>query len=288
MELIMRVNAVRSATLTDQKSLFVCTGAHSIEMRDADSLHLKRMLAVPDGVFLDDLAVTPSSDRVYTVGANQRGNLIIESYSAITGDSLNQTEVAAGFKYPSLSLVVARNDRWLAVTVKDPGDHKTRGAIVLCRLDVQPSDCKVVLQRDFVGQGAFLYNSFLFVSSVLATSSTSECIHSLNLSTMTVDARALCAKGQPAHYAMAVLGEDRVVAFTGYAKRNGYTENTTPVTNNLSVWSIEPKQMTALVEGTPSRFLQTQTQIIAATQGLERFLTFQQLSDTITLYQLSD
>jgi hypothetical protein len=54
------------------------------------------------------------------------------------------------------------------------------------------------------------------------------------------------------------------------------------------VWSIEPKRIIGLAEGVPGRFLQTQTRVIAATQGRERFMAFQQLSGTISFYRLSE
>jgi len=269
-------------------SLAVCTGNQEIQIRDANDLHLKKTLKISSGVRLNDITISTSQGVIYTAGVNQIGSIILGSYSLSSGKLLNESEASKGFQYPSVSLAIAESGHWLAMTVKDPGNRKARGAVIACRIDVPTPVCKTIPQREFVAASGFLYDStLLFVSSVLAGSHDSECVQSLKLSTFSIDQRAFCSKDGPAHYAMAVLGRDKVVAFTGYAKRNGFTENTTPMTSNASVWSVEPKRVIAIAEDkTGGRALQTEEWLVTDPQQENRFMMFRRFGTTISVYQL--
>ena len=249
---------------------------------------MKQVVALTAGIRLDDLAVSERQDVVYTVGVNQSGTLIIGSYSLTNGIPLKETEASEGFRYPSVSLAIADGGQHLAMAVEDPGNRKMRGAIIICNTNDQPMACRSVPQKEFVAQAAFLYDSsLLFVSSVLATAHSSECVQSLQLATFKIETQAFCSKDGPAHYALAVLGRDRVIAFTGYVKRNGFTENTTAVKNDASVWSVEPRRIVALAgDGGNSGALQNEMRIVADHQGDNRFMIFRRFAGTVSVYEL--
>lgn len=158
----------------------------------------------------------------------------------------------------------------------------------MCRNDAPTPVCKTLAQRKFVATNGLPYgNTLLFAASVLAGPHDSVCVQSLKLSTLSIDARAFCSKDGPAHYAMAILGRDKVVAFTGYAERNGFTENTTRVTSNASVWSVESKHVIAIAEdNTGGRALQTEERLDADQQQENRFMMFSLFATTISIYQL--
>jgi len=271
-------------------SLAVCIGSHEIQIRDANDLHLKQTLKISSGVTLNDITISAGQGILYAAGVNQIGSIIIGSYSLSSGNLLSEFEASRGFQYPSVSMAIADSGQWLAMTVRDPGNRKTRGAIIVCKVDAPTPGCKTLSQREFVAASGFFYNStLLFVSSVLAGSHDSECVQSLKLSTFSIDPRAFWSKDGPAHNAMAVLGRNKVVAFTGYEKRNGFTENTTPVTSNASVWSVERNQVIAIAEdNTSGRALQSEEWLVADPQQENRFMMFQRFATTISIYQLSN
>src|ERR1035437_7631152 len=152
-------------------SLAVCTGNQEIQIRDANDLHLKRTLKISSGVRLNDITLSASQGVIYTVGINQIGSIILGSYSLSSGNLLSEFEASRGFQYPSVSMAIAESGQWLAMTVKDPGNRKTRGAIIVCKVNAATPVCKTLPQREFVAASGFLYNStLLFVSSVLAGS----------------------------------------------------------------------------------------------------------------------
>jgi hypothetical protein len=109
----------------------------------------------------------------------------------------------------------------------------------------------------------------------------------MNLATHEVDAHAFCKPEVGVHYALAVVGQDLVVGFTGYANRNFFTESIKGVNNSASVWDAESKHLIA-VTGSMENYGAYQADVrIVTDHGQHQLIVFQRLTNAMSLYELA-
>jgi hypothetical protein len=270
-------------------TLVVCDGIHTVRVRDAKSLQLRRVLTLNPNIETADFAANDREEVLYTFGVEKDRSIVLATYSLLNGILLSETVLSTNSETPNLSVSLSNDGKALAVAINDPANKKGKGGVSICRRQGTSLTCKTILQKFGVAQVGFRGGSYvLFVSEEFADRRTrGDCLQEMSISTYAVDSHAFCKEDSGVHYAFAPLGVNRVVAFTGYATYNPLTENTHAIANYASVWTIEPKRIVAVTNtfgdwGPVQSFIR----IVADGQNENHFMVFQDGVNLINLYDM--
>jgi hypothetical protein len=275
--------------ILSSNSLLVCEGDHVVRVRDAETLQVQKEIHLNPEIHARDVTASYDQGIFYVVGTKQNGSIILDRYSTASGNLTGETELSTASEQVMLSMALENAGRVIAIAVNDPENKdRMQGGVIVCNNPAATISCMAFPQKHGVAQTAFLnQGSVLFIFSEFADrTDRGDCIRQMNLATHEVDAHAFCKPEAGVHYALAVVGQDLVVGFTGYANRNLFTENIKGVNNSASVWDAESKHLIA-VTGSMENYGAYQADVrIVTDHGQHQLIVFQRLTGAMSLYEL--
>jgi hypothetical protein len=227
--------------------------------------------------------------RIYAAGLTRGKGISLTEYGFDTGNIIRQTQLSDLDDCYPISIGSSRAASNPTFVVYGPAGGSSRGAIAICQ-EQGTTSCKTAQVKKPVGKLAFKRDDeALFVSSSFADhsfSSRHDCINSISISTLAVDQHAYCAD-TGAHYALALIQDRFLLAYSGYATFNPITETTRNVTNIISVWDSESRRIVAVAKFTGTQASQNGMRIVASAAGEKQFLVFNTFGADVLLFDLT-
>jgi hypothetical protein len=284
-------NCSRITYLPSSNSLVVCGSPAQLLVVDADSLEVKREIALDSATETYDFAVLESHDSVYAIGITRGSGLTLTKYAVSTGSIGRRNEISGlDDSYPA-SITALERGAGAEVGIYAPERGSRHEAIVICEEDGAIS-CRGIETRDGVGQLAFQGDqTALFVSSSFAdrrSGSRHHCISKLSTTTFRTEEHAYCAD-TGVHYAATVIGKRYVLGYSGFATYGWLTENTKELEDSVSVWNAQSGQLVAAARFPKllAQSTQSSVRIVADASGEATFLVFNRLGTEILVFDLS-
>lgn len=263
--------------------VFICSAGSDIEVIDPGNLSTVGTLAQQVGQHIIDFAVDDLRDRLIVLASRGDGSIRLITYSLLNGDKQHETVVQAT-NATRASIAFASKTGQIGIAIDVSNRSGDKADIYTCATATLV--CTKVTQTDAVSQFIFWERQILAATSNFADNK-KECILTVDPATRIVS-REYCSPSTGVHYAVGVVENKYVVAFTGMSKRNWFREENRSVVASFSVWRVENSQVAAVApDPTDYGSFQDEVRIVGSnTESL--FIAYQRISNSLSLYSITD
>jgi hypothetical protein len=264
--------------------IFLCSAVSHIEVIDPDNLNTVGTMAQGEGQYINDFAVDDLHDRLLVLASRSDGTIYLAVYSLLTGNK-QQVAVLPATNGRRMSLGYAPKTGEIGISIEVGGRSEGKADIYACSAE-SSLVCTNVAQTDAVSQISFLGRQMLVATSTFADNK-KDCILAVDLMTRAIS-RKYCSPSTGVHYAVGVVDNRYVVAFTGVSKRTWFGEENKSVSSTFSVWRDGTSQVVAVAKD-PVNYgaFQNEMRVVASsTEPL--FIAYQRVSNVLYLYSITE
>jgi hypothetical protein len=264
--------------------VFLCSAGTHVEVLNPDNLNTVGTMAQRDDQSINDFAVDELRSRLLVLASRRDGSIHLSAYSLLNGDK-QQEAVLPATNTGKMSLAFAQKTGQIGIAVEITSRSGAKADIYSC-VDELSLACTRVAQVDAVSQMSFLGRQILVAISTFADDK-KDCVLTVDPPTRSVS-REYCSPSTGVHYAVGVVNNRYVVAFTGISKRKWLSEENKSVASSFSVWRAEnPKVAATVQDSTDYGAFQNEIRIVASrTEPL--FIAYQRVSNVLCLYSIAD
>jgi hypothetical protein len=240
-------------------------------------------MAQDDAQRINDFAVDDLHNRLIVLARRAGGSAYLTSYSLVDGSKEHEAVLSAP-NAGKMSLAVARRADQAGIAI-DSGGRGEKAEVYTCSIESSLT-CSNVTRVDLAEQIGFLGRQVLVATSAFADNK-KECLLTIDPVARSVK-REYCSPSTGVHYAVGVVDQKYVVAFTGMSKRIWFSEEDKTVMNSFSVWREEDFQVAAVAKDSADYgAFQNALEIVASNTEMF-FVAYERVSNSLTLYSIVD
>lgn len=264
--------------------VFLCSAGSHVEVLDPDNLNTIGTMAQGEDQYINDFAVDDLRSRLLVLASRRDGSIHLTTYSLLNGDK-QQEAVLPTTNAKRMNLAIAPKTGQIGIAVEVGSRSGGKADIYICSAESDLA-CTSVAQIDAVSQISFLGRQVLVATSTFADNK-KDCVLTVDPITRLVS-REYCSPSTGVHYAVGVVNQRYVVAFTGVSKRTWFREENKSVASSFSVWRAETSQVAAVAKDpTDYGAFQNEVRVVASSrQAL--FIAYQRVSNVLCLYSIVD
>lgn len=264
--------------------IFLCSAVSHIEVIDPDNLNTVGTMAQGEGQNINDFAVDDLHDRLLVLASRSDGTIYFTVYSLLTGNK-QQVAFLPATNGRRMSLGYAPQTGQIGIAIEVGGRTEGKADIYACSAE-SSLVCTNIAQADAVSQISFLGRQMLVATSTFADNK-KDCIMAVDLMTRAIS-RKYCSPSTGVHYAVGVVDNRYVVAFTGVSKRTWFGEENKSISSTFSVWRDGTSQVVAIAKD-PINYgaFQNEMRVVASsTEPL--FIAYQRISNVLYLFSITE
>jgi hypothetical protein len=262
--------------------IFICSTGSHLEIIDPDNLSTVGTMAQEDDQYIDDFAVDDLRNRVLVLTSRGDGSTRLTSYSLLNGEKQQEAVLLAAHA-TRMSLALAPKTGQIGIAVDVSSRSESKADIYSCTIDATVT-CTKIAQINGVSQLSFLGRQMLVATSTFADNK-KDCVLMIDPTTRSVS-REYCSPSTGVHYAVGIVNDRYVVAFTGISKRKWFSEENKSVTSSFSVWRVEASQA-ATVAKDPNDYGAFQNEIrLVGSRTANFFIAYQRVSNNLSIYSI--
>lgn len=276
----------RVAVSVTLRRLVLCSAVSTLEVIDPASLGTVGTIAKVDGQRIKDFAIDDQRGRVVVLSSRQDGSIVLASYGLVTGDKQQETRLPISGS-TNMILAVSPESGQMAIATNVSARSGDRADVYTCTAESQLA-CRAIARVAPASQISFFEKQLLIATSYFADNrNKKDCIVTVDPGTGSVS-REYCSPSTGVHYAVGVVQNRYVVAFTGAGKRNWLTEENRSVASSFSVWRAHTSQVAGVVED-PVDYGASQNAVrVVGSSSEPMFIAYQRVSNTLALYSIAD
>ncbi len=264
--------------------VFLCSAESYLEVIDPDNLNTVGKMAQVGDQYINDFAVDDLRGRLLVLASRRDGSIRLTAYSLLNGDKQQETVLPTTIA-TGMSFAFAPKTGQIGIAINISVGSRNKADIYTCATD-ETLKCANVTQIDAVSQISFMGSQMLVATSTFADNK-KECILTVDPTARSVS-REYCSPSTGVHYAVGVVKERYVVAFTGISKRKWFSEENKSVAASFSVWRAETRQVAAVAKD-PTDYGAFQDEIrIVGSSTEPLFIAYQRVSNMLCLYSIID
>jgi hypothetical protein len=274
----------RVETSAKLRRVVLCSAESYLEVIDPDNLNTIGKMAQVGDQYINDFAVDDLRGRLLVLASRRDGSIRLTAYSLLNGDKQEEA-VLPTTSATRMSLAFASNTGQIGIAINIGGRSRNKADIYTCATG-ETLKCADVTQIDAVSQISFMGRQMLVATSTFADNK-KECILTVDPTARSVS-REYCSPSTGVHYAVGVVKEKYVVAFTGISKRKWFSEENKSVAASFSVWRAGTRQVAAVAKD-PTDYGAFQDEIrIVGSSTEPLFIAYQRVSNMLCLYSITD
>jgi len=264
--------------------ILICSAEAYLEIIDPDNLSTVGTMANQNDQYINDFAIDDLRDRVLVLASRRDGSVRLTAYSIQDGKQ-QQEAVLPSKNATRMSLAFAAKTGHIGVAIDGGSRSGSKADIFICGID-KTFSCTNVTQISGVSQISFLGGQVLVATSTFADNR-KDCILTVDPTIRSVS-HEYCSPATGVHYAVGVVNNKYVVAFTGISKRKWFSEENKSVASSFSVWRAENPQVAAVAKDAMDYgAFQNEMRVVASsTEPL--FIAYQRVSNVLCLHSIVD
>jgi len=274
----------RVETSAKLRRALICSAGSYLELIDTDNLHIVGKIAQQSAEYIRDFAVDDLRSRLFVLTSAEGDSVRLTGYSLLNGSKEHETVLPVA-KANGISLAIAPQSGQIGIAVNVTSHSGSKSNIFSC-VDDTSFTCTTIAQIEPVSQISFLGRRILIALSTFADNK-KDCLLAVDPASRSVT-REYCSEPTGVHYALGVVKNRYVVAFTGISRRKWLSEENLSVTSSFSVWRLENSRVAAVAQrSTNYGSFQNELRVAAsATESL--FVAYQRVSNVLWLYSIED
>ena len=276
----------RVETSAKLRKVFICSAESNIELLDPDDFSIVGRMARQESGIIIDFAVDDLRSRLFVLTSPGDGSSRLIAYSLPGGNKEYEAVLPVTNSLPTgmiLSLNPDIGRIGIAINVMNRAGYKAD--IYTCDYESSIA-CTSIIKTDGVSQMSFLGKQILAATNNFANNK-KECLLTIDPATRSMS-REYCSPSTGVHYAVGIVNDRYVAAFTGISKSTWFTHEARSVSTSFSVWRAENHKVAAVAkDSTDYGSFQNEIEIVAS-RTEPHIITYHRISNVLFLYTIVD